>query len=112
MKRNSLRDRRECFEQHKWVHFVTGRIMLTCHICGGAIDPAREQWEAEHYSPLAIGGTGLAPAHPACHRAKTSTDVSNMARGRDARDRHFNIRPRGWGRSKWKRKINGEVVER
>lgn len=115
---SSTKVRRECFDREKWTDLVTGRIMLTCHICGMSIDPVRERWDAEHTSPHANGGTDVRPAHVACHRIKTSTqDVPAIAKGKRVRDRHFGITQSasimpGSRRSRWKKKINGEVVER
>jgi hypothetical protein len=83
-----------------------------------SIDPVRERWDAEHTSPHANGGTDVRPAHVACHRIKTSTqDVPAIAKGKRVRDRHFGITQSasimpGSRRSRWKKKINGEVVER
>src|SRR6056297_2954082 len=49
-----------------------------CHICEGKIGVG-EAWEVEHRIPLEISGDdsdgNLAPAHIACHRAKTKGDA-------------------------------------
>jgi hypothetical protein len=92
--RNSVRDRRECFEANRQTHPLTGRTVLQCHICKGWIEPAREDWIAEHPTPHANGGTLTLPAHPACHTGKTATDVREIAKGKRTSDRHFNIRRR------------------
>jgi 5-methylcytosine-specific restriction protein A len=108
---SSTRVRRECFEANKWTD-ETGHIWLTCHLCGGRLNPATERWDAEHPTPHANGGTKVLPAHVSCHKEKTGNDVSEIAKGKRQYDRHFGIdRPSGWNR-RWKKKLNGEVVER
>lgn len=107
--------RRNCFEAHKWSD-EAGRIWLTCHICGGRIDPGREKWDADHAVRHAAGGSddpsNVLPAHIKCHRTKTSADVTENAKGKRVSDKHFGIRAKqGWG-GKYRKKLNGEVVER
>ena len=97
--RNSVKDRRECFEKNRQTHPVTGRTVLECHICHNWIEPAAEPWIAEHPTPHANGGTETLPAHPECHDPKTRKDIRNIAKGKRISDRHFNIRrPRGFYR--------------
>jgi hypothetical protein len=98
----STKERRECFDRCKWIHPLTGRLMLTCHICAGPIDPARgtkkgspDYWEAEHTTPKANGGTVTLPAHAACHRPKTSRDVHEIARGKRQSNKHYGIERSG-----------------
>lgn len=96
-RRSSTRVRREVFERCKWTDASTGRTMLTCHICGLPIDPAREPWEAEHVIRRALTNSddpaGILPAHPTdCHSEKTRTDNRDNNKGRRVRDRHFNIK--------------------
>lgn len=108
---SSAKSRRECFEAHKQKD-ITGRIFLICHICNWPIDPVREPWEAEHVTPHAFGGKEIMPAHEKCHKHKTSTvDVPAIAKSKRNSDRHFGIKRKGWG-GKFKKKMNGEVVER
>lgn len=122
---NSTKVRRECFDAHKWTHPVTGRIMLTCHICKGRIDPARDRWEAEHQTRRILSeddsAANVLPAHVDCHKPKTAQDISENAKGKRVRDKHFNIRrksgfrraPEGYEYS-WKAKRYvrvGEEVE-
>jgi 5-methylcytosine-specific restriction protein A len=108
---SSAKARRECFEEHKQ-RDETGRIYLICHICSGRLDPAREQWEAEHVLPHAFGGKDLRPAHYRCHKHKTATvDVPAIAKSKRVADKYFGIRKRGWS-TKWKKKVNGETVPR
>ena len=89
---SSTKLRREVFETHKWTDPVSGRIMMTCYICGFPLDPVRERWHAEHPTPHANGGTEVLPAHEDCHRPKTARDIKNIAKGRRTRDRHFGIK--------------------
>jgi hypothetical protein len=69
----------------------------------------------------AVGGgetaENLWPAHEACHAAKSRKDASEVAKGKRVAAKHYGIRrsarPMAGSRtSKWKRKMNGEVVER
>ena len=106
MKRRTLttRDRAEIF----------GAAEGRCHLCGGRIE-AGQRWEAEHVIPLAMGGedglANLAPAHVRCHRTKTRTDASDIAKAKRREAKHLGFhRPRS-GFSGW-RKFNGEVVKR
>lgn len=92
-----------------------------CHICEGRIQ-AGEKWEAEHVIPLAQGGEdggdNLRPAHVKCHKAKSASDATNTARA--IRRQAFHIGAKAASRNpipgsrntKWKRKMNGEVVPR
>ena len=93
---SSTKVRRECFDAHKWTDPVTGRIMLTCHICGLPIDPVREKWEAEHVIRRVLSNddstANVKPAHPnGCHSAKTKIDNAENNKGKRVRDKHFNI---------------------
>lgn len=93
-----------------------------CHICGHRIDGARERWDVEHIIPLALGGedarSNWAPAHVACHREKTKQDAADIGRARRVHARHIGAKAPsrnplpGGKRSRWKIKINGEVVPR
>lgn len=89
------RARRECFEAHRWAD-DGGKIWLSCAICGGRIDPARERWEADHRVRRIVGGTddpsNVMPVHPHCHSEKTKVDVRENAKGKRASDKHFGIR--------------------
>jgi hypothetical protein len=111
---SSAAERRECFEMNKQAD-ITGRIYLVCHICKGHIWPSRgDRWEAEHAVPFANGGRETLPAHLDCHREKTRRDVSEIAKGKRVRDKHFGIvrkkgfyRPKGfkfdWGTKRYVR---------
>lgn len=94
-----------------------------CHICRGKI-LAGEAWDAEHVIPRQLGGDhsleNVRPAHRKCHRgpgSKTSDDVAKIAKAKRLNDKHRGIaRPAGLipgsKGSRFKRKVNGEVVER
>jgi 5-methylcytosine-specific restriction enzyme A len=92
----------------------------TCHLCGLKI-AVGEAWEVEHIIALEISGDdsdgNLAPAHVACHRAKTSEDAGLIAKARRVHAKHIGAhRPKstlpGSRASRWKRKINGTTVRR
>jgi len=91
-----------------------------CHICGLKIDGTREPWDLEHIIPLALGGEdalgNLAPAHRSCHQTKTKDDVRVIAKANRVRAKHNGARKRstfpGSRDSRFKKKINGEVVQR
>lgn len=89
-----IKARRECFEAHKWADDA-GKIWLTCHICKGLIDPAREKWEAEHVIRRILKAddtpSNVWPAHVKCHAVKTVEDVKENAKGKRVHDRHFGI---------------------
>lgn len=89
-----IKARRECFDAHKWAD-DGGKIWLTCHICNGRIDPARERWDAEHVIRRSVGGSdkpsNVWPAHEKCHRVKTVDDVRENAKGKRVHDRHYGI---------------------
>lgn len=92
-----------------------------CHLCGGKITVG-EAWDVSHEIPLAIGGAdddaNRLLAHRKCHRAHTSeTDVPAIAKAKRREARHIGARqsrnPLPGGRqSKWKKKMDGSVVER
>ncbi len=87
-----------------------------CHICGLPIKGVSEPWEVEHRIPIAMGGaddeTNMSPAHVACHAVKSKTDAGNLAKVRRVKAKHLGIKKRGWPKSKWRKKVSGEVVLR
>jgi hypothetical protein len=122
---NSTKLRRQCFEAHKYVHPVTGRTVMDCHICGDVIDPvAGDVWEAEHMNPRALSdddsAKNLAPAHAgkgSCHAEKTKVDVGRIAKAKRVRDKHFGIKrsasPMPGGKnSPWKKTFANGWVRR
>ena len=91
-----------------------------CHISGRKIMPG-DKWELDHVKALVNGGenreSNLAPALSTEHKAKTAADVAQKSKDRRVRSKHIGIhRPKsimpGSRASKWKKKLNGEVVRR
>lgn len=91
-----------------------------CHLTGRKIGPG-DKWELDHRIALANGGehreTNLAPALAQAHRAKTAQDVAQKAKDDRVRKKHLSIhQPKsvipGSKRSRFKKKLNGEVVPR
>jgi len=78
--------------------------------------------EWDHIIPLAMGGgdtiENLQPLCRMCHRAKTVKDVGHIAKARRMTQRRMGVSrqsrsPLPCGRrSRWKKKLNGEVVRR
>lgn len=108
-----VKARRECFDKHKHAD-DTGKIWLTCHICGYLIDPAREPWEADHVLPVTFEGShdpeNVKPAHYKCHLAKTKQDVARNAKAKRIRDKHHNIRRSRGFSSKYRKRMDGTVI--
>ena len=91
-----------------------------CHISGRKITAA-DQWDCDHIVALCNGGehreSNLAPALRDKHRAKTAEDVGIKSKTARVRAKHLGIkrsaRPMPGSRaSKWKQKLNGQVVLR
>lgn len=89
--------------------------------CGQKVGGANGlEWD--HITPLAMGGEdtieNLQPLTRMCHRAKTATDKKHIAKAHRMQQRAAGIsrqpkRPLPGGRrSRFKKKITGEVVER
>ena len=109
-RRISTRERVDIFQRNGGV----------CHLCAGRISVG-EAWDVEHVIPLAQGGDddgdNLKPAHRKCHAAKSKADATNTARAKRREARHIGARessnPLPFGRkSRLKKKLNGQVVER
>ena len=89
--------KRECYLEHK-----KEDGSLECYLCQGRIDPAREEWDADHVVPHTFGGSDTAadnvrPAHKSCHQVKTAQDVSDNARAKRLHDKHHGIiKKKGW----------------
>lgn len=95
-----------------------------CALCGGKIDGVRERWIVEHITPLALGGqdteANMGPAHEACALKKTfgrTGDIAKAAKAKRAKTKHLGIKKSknplpGSKGSKWKRKMDGSIVER
>lgn len=91
-----------------------------CCVCGHKIDGVREAWD-EHVDPLSRTGTNAPsnrkPAHERCARIKTAKEATERAKIQRVAEHHLGAkksrRPMpGSKLSRWKKKMNGEVVER
>jgi 5-methylcytosine-specific restriction endonuclease McrA len=91
-----------------------------CCICGHKIETLKP-WIDEHIIPLWLGGSNdlsnRGVAHERCARVKTAKEATERASIRKKAERHFGAHtskhPMPCGRkSKWKKKMNGEVVPR
>lgn len=104
--RNSTRARRICFDAHKWVNPLSGRTMLTCHVCKTWIDVLKDPtaWRADHIRRHAEGGEdtpeNLFPICLDCDTGedgKAAQDTRDVAHGKRASNKHFGIeRKRPW----------------
>ena len=95
-----------------------------CALCGGKIDGVRQRWIVEHMRALELGGedseSNMAPVHEACAIAKTvgkNGDHARAAKAKRVKTKHLGIKKNknplpGSKGSKWKRKMDGSVVER
>ena len=110
---SSAKLRRLCFEANKQKDELG--VFMICHLTGARIDPVRDEWDAEHVVRRAASmddsAKNLKPALRIPHREKTKIDNSETAKGKRVSDKHFGIKSRGWG-GKYRKKMNGEVVER
>ncbi|MHB2170243.1 HNH endonuclease [Alsobacter sp. R-9] len=92
-----------------------------CQRCGWALRPGT-RWDVDHVIPLALGGRdtpdNMQVLCVPCHSGKTRRqDVPTIAKIARVRARHLGAararRPMPGGKdSKWKRTIDGRVVER
>lgn len=110
MKRDSTKARRICFDAHKFVGPL-GRPIMRCHYCHGFIDPVRDQWRADHIRRHAEGGEDTAenlwPIHLTCDvEFKAPNDTKEVAKGKRASNKHFNIE-RKQSRSSFRKKPPG-----
>lgn len=93
-----------------------------CHICGEEINPVREAWEVEHIIPFALGGnddpSNWAPAHCDCHKTKTKTDVTQIAKAKRVKKKHEGTfresrnQVPGSKNTGLKKMLNGAVIDR
>lgn len=87
-----------------------------CHLCKSKITVG-DAWEVDHILALALGGadaeSNFAPAHKKCHQRKSAVDVGMIRKADRQRAAHIGAKgPSRWPKSKWKKKVNGEVVLR
>lgn len=91
---SSTKLRRECFEANKLVD-ENGKVYMICHITGLRIDPAKDEWDAEHVIRRCLSGddsaSNLKPALREHHKQKTADDVRENAKGKRIRDKHFGV---------------------
>ena len=93
-----------------------------CHICGGAIDGARERWEIDHVIPWALShddrDQNRQPVHFKCHRKKTTCDRKDLAKVARTHAKHlgawrsYRDKLPGGRDHGWKRKLDGSWVRR
>jgi len=94
-----------------------------CYICGLRIDPTCEAWDVDHELALGLAGadddSNWRPVHvDPCHKDKTRKDVQRMRKADAQKARHLGAKtpPRkpmaGSRASKWKKRMDGSVVER
>lgn len=92
---SSTKLRRQVFDRQKYQCQLTGRILMTCHICGFPIDPVREKWDADHVTRRVLSNddslANVLPAHENCHKEKTACDVRAHTKGKRQSNKHFNI---------------------
>ena len=86
-----------------------------CHICEQRI-LAGQLWDVEHVIPFALGGaddeSNMRPAHRSCHAPKSVNDVRRIAKAKRMAAKHVGIRKQNKWQTKFKKKVNGEVVLR
>ena len=95
------------------------RFGSRCRMCQCDIN-GTSGLEWDHHIPLAIGGEdelhNLEPLCVRCHRLKTRSDVSRIAKSVRVRWKHLGIRQPsrfpGSRASRWKKKLDGTVVPR
>lgn len=104
------RVRLRLFEKHGGRCALTGRKIA-----------AGEAWDLDHETPLSLGGehreSNLRPVLREVHREKTKADVAAKSKAARVAAKHVGAkttkRPMpGSRKSRWKRRINGTVVER
>lgn len=108
----STKERLRLFTIHKGI----------CHLCKGKIDGTKERWEISHDIPLELGGedddANRQPAHYKCHRVRTATiDIPRIAKAKRRQAHHVGAKrssnPLPFGkRSRWKKRMDGTIVER
>lgn len=111
-RRLSTRERVAIFEREGGV----------CHVCLQRVRPG-EAWDVSHEVPLELGGDdegeNLRVAHRKCHAVVTrEQDLPAIAKAKRREAKHIGAKAPsktplpGGRRTRWKRKMNGEVVER
>lgn len=91
-----------------------------CWRCGLPIIGHKERWTIEHVVPLGLCGPdtieNMWPSHEYCRREKDKEDLRKIAKAKRVKMAKLGIKKkpsRRWGKnSKFKKKVNGDVVER
>ena len=88
----------------------------TCYLSGLKIKPC-DKWDIDHINALITGGENrecnLAPALRSFHKKKTATEMKVKEKIARTRKRHIGIKkPSTMGNSRFKRKMDGTVVDR
>lgn len=91
-----------------------------CEGCGAKLKVGEAEYD--HTLPDALGGDNslenCTVFCSVCHKPKTKQDIQRIRKADRVRDKHTNaVKPSsrplpGGKKSKWKRKMNGEVVRR
>jgi len=101
-RRNSAKAREICMDAHAKIE--SGIATMPCAECGYLIWSGRDEWEADHIVPVAVGGQdtaeNLQPLCVECHTKKTGQDWPRIAKSSRIRARHFGIKEK---RSPWRR---------
>jgi 5-methylcytosine-specific restriction endonuclease McrA len=91
-----------------------------CHLCSRKIAPG-EPWDVEHPKAIGLGGaddkTNWLPAHKDCHAGKSREDIRIMRKADRQMKKAIGVKTSrnplpGGKRSKWKKRMDGTVVER
>ena len=91
-----------------------------CALTGRKIQPG-DKWDIDHKQALILGGehreTNLQPVLNEAHKVKTAEDVKQKARDMRVRKKHLGIQQTKVAmpfskQSKFKRKLNGQIVPR
>ncbi len=93
-----------------------------CACCGVKLGMAGEGIEFDHITALINGGenreSNIQALRSRCHKVKTRKDVAEKSRVNRKQNKHFGFKPEsrtplpGGRKSKFKKKITGEFVER
>jgi 5-methylcytosine-specific restriction enzyme A len=92
-----------------------------CAVTGEDIDPSADGFHVDHRVPLGLGGgeedDNLQALAIAAHKLKTIADLKAIAKMKRIKLKHAGLwvskHPLPCGRkSKWKRKVSGEVVRK
>lgn len=112
----SVKTRRKVFDHFKYLTEHGWR--MDCDICGVRMNPARDQWIADHAILREFKGSdeppNVRPICKLCDREKTPKDIARIAKGKRQSDSVYGVkRPKGfrkpkgakfdWGRGRYVR---------